>query len=140
MSRRPIPRSVAWFSRPGQRRERLPGRLPSPAIERSWRHALQEAPASASSTYSQDYRLLNELAVTLFETGPPTSSTLPIVPEVGKRNRICAKLPTGTGRTLGFDPENARAHYGLAQVWARLGDAELARRITGNCTAPTGVG
>jgi len=70
--------------------------------------------------FSQDYRLLNELAVTLFERAQlyPADS-----PEAEQDLREAADW---YGRTLGFDPENARAHYGLAQVWARLGDAELA--------------
>lgn len=72
--------------------------------------------------FGQDYRLLNELAVTLFERAQqyPAGS-----PDAERDLREAAEW---YGQTLTIDPENASAHYGLAQIWARLGDAELSSR------------
>jgi tetratricopeptide (TPR) repeat protein len=73
---------------------------------------------------SRDYRLLNEIGETLFE--------------IAKRERGDARaaareqaLTAAVGwyeRALALDPENLTAHYGLAQVYGRLGDAERAAR------------
>ena len=67
--------------------------------------------------FGQDYRLLNELAITLFERAQQYR------PESPEWERDLRESADWYGRTLEIDPENAPAHYGLAQIWARLGDA-----------------
>jgi len=71
--------------------------------------------------FSRDTRLLNALGGALFER-----AKLEAEPSAARE-----WLRTAAGRfqqTLTEDPENAAAHYGLAQVFARLGDAEAERR------------
>ena len=70
--------------------------------------------------FSRDYRLLNTLATTLFERAK-------LAPVDAQREW----LARATGRhrqALALDPENAAAHYGLAQAYGRLGDTAAERR------------
>jgi tetratricopeptide (TPR) repeat protein len=70
--------------------------------------------------FSFDYRVHNELGLTLFERARLEPDAEPYL----KDARAAFE------RTLAIDPENVTAHYGLAQVAALLGDAagELAHR------------
>ena len=70
--------------------------------------------------FAGDYRLLNTLATTLFDRAKlaPPSEQRVWLDEAAQRH----------AQALALDPENAAAHYGLAQVHARLGNSELAQR------------
>jgi tetratricopeptide (TPR) repeat protein len=68
--------------------------------------------------FGQDYRLLNQLATTLFERAQMHRAGTP------EREADLREAAEWYQRTLALDPENASAHYGLAQIWARLGDAD----------------
>ncbi|MCZ6710506.1 MAG: multiheme c-type cytochrome [Gammaproteobacteria bacterium] len=65
--------------------------------------------------FSFDYRLRNKLAQALFERAKLANST---VEESEWLNLSAAQF----GEALNLDPENLTAHYGLAQIHARLGD------------------
>ena len=70
--------------------------------------------------FAGDYRLLNTLATTLFDRAklaPP-----------GEQRVWLDEAASRHAQALALDPENAAAHYGLAQVHARLGNSELAQR------------
>lgn len=68
--------------------------------------------------FSQDYNLLNAYAQTLFDRSKLETSN----PD--KRDDYLRQSAEWFERTLAFDSENAQAHYGLAQVYARLGEEE----------------
>ena len=70
--------------------------------------------------FSRDYRLLNTLATALFERAKlaPADAQAAWLARAARRHRDA----------LALDPENAAAHYGLAQVYGRLGDAAAERR------------
>ena len=71
--------------------------------------------------FSKDYRLMNTLARTLFErakVSAPPGEQADWLRAAGARYR----------EALALDPENVTAHYGLAQVSARLGDEEAEGR------------
>ena len=70
--------------------------------------------------FSRDYRLLNTLATALFERAKlaPADAQAAWLARAARRHRDA----------LALDPENAAAHYGLAQVHGRLGDAAAERR------------
>jgi tetratricopeptide (TPR) repeat protein len=78
--------------------------------------------------FSRDYRLLNVLADTLverskLERGPARTPD---------RDRWLGEAEGVYLQALALDPENAAAHYGLAQIYARLGreaDAEAQRAL-----------
>ena len=72
--------------------------------------------------FSQDYRLLNQYARTLFER-----SNLETPGSPGATDYL-EQAAESYQRSLALDPENAEAHYGLAQVYARLGDAASEHR------------
>ena len=65
--------------------------------------------------FSRDYRLLNTLGQGLFERAKLSAST--------ERERQWLEAAAARFRqALAIDPENVTAHYGMAQVAARLGD------------------
>ena len=70
--------------------------------------------------FSRDYRLLNTLATALFERAKlaPAHAQAAWLARAARRHRDA----------LALDPENAAAHYGLAQVYGRLGDAAAEQR------------
>jgi Tfp pilus assembly protein PilF len=74
--------------------------------------------------FASDYRLLNELALALagrakLERGPDTD----------EKSRGFRREAVGWfQKTLTLDPENATAHYGLAQLFEQLGEAGAAGR------------
>jgi tetratricopeptide (TPR) repeat protein len=78
--------------------------------------------------FSRDYRALNLLADTLVER----SKTERGPARVAARDRWLGEAAEVYLRTLALDPENAAAHYGLAQIFARTGrerDAEVHREL-----------
>ena len=65
--------------------------------------------------FSKDYRLLNTLGRSLFERAKLSAS--------GEHERQWLEAAAARFRqALAIDPENVTAHYGMAQVAARLGD------------------
>ncbi len=71
--------------------------------------------------FSQDYTLLNEYAQTLFDRSKLERND----PE--RRTAYLRQAEHWFGRVLDLDSENAQAHYGLAQVYARLGEPDKER-------------
>ena len=71
--------------------------------------------------FSRDTRLLNALGGALFERAK-------LEAEPSAAGEWLRAAASRFRQTLAEDPENAAAHYGLAQVFARLGDAEAERR------------
>jgi tetratricopeptide (TPR) repeat protein/uncharacterized membrane protein len=70
--------------------------------------------------FGRDYRVRNELALTLFERARQERGE-------ARRDLRVRLLREAEGHFLGtleIDSENVAAHYGLAQVYAQLGDAE----------------
>ena len=78
--------------------------------------------------FSRDYRLLNEYAGTLFERAKLERGDA----RKAERDRYLAEAVTWFQHALEEDPENATAHYGLAQAYTQLGqetEAENHRRL-----------
>ena len=71
--------------------------------------------------FSKDYRLRNQLALTLFERAKLADSP------TAQEEWLAASMEHFMA-ALALDPENLTAHYGLAQVYARLGDTDNAGR------------
>ena len=69
--------------------------------------------------FSRDYRAQNALAQALFERAK-------LSPNRGEEERLLRSAADAHEAALAEDPENIAAHYGLAQIHARLGDAETA--------------
>ena len=72
--------------------------------------------------FSQDYRVLNELAGTLFELSKRERGEA----RGAARDALLAEARGAYEAALKLDPENANAHYGLAQLFAQTGESELA--------------
>ncbi len=68
--------------------------------------------------FSKDYRLLNELAQALFERAKLERGE----GRVAQRDAYLAEAADWFGRALAIDPENAEAHYGLAQIYSTRGE------------------
>ncbi len=73
--------------------------------------------------FSQDYRVLNELAQTLFERAKRERGPARREP----REILLRQAEGWFNKTLAIDPENVMAHYNLALIHARLGEREPAR-------------
>jgi tetratricopeptide (TPR) repeat protein len=72
--------------------------------------------------FGEDYRVINELAQTLFERAKTERG-----PErLEARNVFLLEAIGWFEKTLQFDPENATAHYNLALIQTLLGDEERA--------------
>jgi predicted Zn-dependent protease len=71
--------------------------------------------------FSQDYTLLNEYAQTLFDRSKRERA------DAGRRNDYLHQAEHWFQRVLELDSENAEAHYGLAQVYAQLGEPDRER-------------
>jgi hypothetical protein len=71
--------------------------------------------------FSQDYTLLNEYAQTLFDRSKLERN------DPGRRNEYLHQAEYWFQRVLQLDSENAEAHYGLSQAYARLGEPDKAR-------------
>ena len=74
--------------------------------------------------FSLDYRLLNQLAQALFERAKLERGAA----REAQRNDFLQQAARRFEQALEIDPENAEAHYGLAQTYAQLGDADRAAR------------
>jgi tetratricopeptide (TPR) repeat protein len=72
--------------------------------------------------FSLDYNLLNEIGETLFEIAKRERGE---ANATGREETLVAAVGWFE-RALELDPENLTAHYNLAQVYGRLGDAERA--------------
>ncbi|MEM1189465.1 MAG: tetratricopeptide repeat protein [Pseudomonadota bacterium] len=75
--------------------------------------------------FSKDYRLLNDLALATAQRARLERRN----PE--RADEYLRDARDWYEKTLALDPENATAHYGLAQVHERLGDASAAARHRG---------
>ena len=71
--------------------------------------------------FSRDYRVQNALAQALFERAK-------LAPTAAEKEGLLRSAADHHRTALLEDPENVVAHYGLAQVYARLGDDEAAGR------------
>ena len=71
--------------------------------------------------FSQDYTLLNEYAQTLFDRSKLERD------DPARRDDYLRQAEQGFRRVLELDSENAEAHYGLSQVYARLGEPDRER-------------
>ena len=71
--------------------------------------------------FSRDYRVQNALAQALFER-----AKMATVPD--EEEQLLRSAANRHRAALAEDPENVVAHYGLAQIHARLGDDETADR------------
>jgi hypothetical protein len=71
--------------------------------------------------FSQDYTLLNEYAQTLFDRAKLERG------DARRRNEYLREAARWFERVLELDSENAEAHYGLSQVYARLDEIDKAR-------------
>ncbi len=74
--------------------------------------------------FSQDYRLLNKLSQTLFERAKLERGTS----GQASRHVYLEQAAQWFSKALEFDPENAEAHYGLAQVYTQLDRIEEAEK------------
>ena len=74
--------------------------------------------------FRRDYRLLNELAGALFERSKIERGEA----RSGARETLLSEARDLFGQALEIDPENVEAHWGMAQVLARLGDGAGAER------------
>ena len=70
--------------------------------------------------FSLDYTLLNEYAQTLFDRSKLERS------DTGRRKEYLRQAEVWFQKVLELDSENAEAHYGLSQIYTRLGEADLA--------------
>ena len=68
--------------------------------------------------FTQDYRLLNELATAYFEL----AKQVPASAEEGLRDELYREAESKLKRVLSLDPENARAHYTLFLLESRRGN------------------
>jgi len=70
--------------------------------------------------FSRDYRVLNEIGETLFEIAKRERGEA----NAARREETLVAAVSWFDRALALDPENLTAHYNLAQIYGRLGDAE----------------
>ena len=113
------PWSVAWFNAQVQLQT---GRLDAAVdgFERLASTGFAEA-RRRGFDFSRDYRLLNALGGALFERAK-------LAPETTEAKALLQEAAARYSQALAIDPENAAAHYGLAQVHARMGDEAAASR------------
>ncbi len=71
--------------------------------------------------FSRDYRVQNALAQALFERAKLSATP-------AEEAELLHSAANRHEAALAEDPENVAAHYGLAQIYARLGDQESASR------------
>ena len=113
------PWSVAWFNAQVQLQT---GRLDAAVdgFEQLASTGFAEA-RRRGFDFSRDYRLLNALGGALFERAK-------LAPEAAEAEPWLQEAAARYSQALAIDPENAAAHYGLAQVHARMGDEAAASR------------
>ncbi len=74
--------------------------------------------------FSQDYRLLNELAQTIFERSKQERGEARLT----ERKRLQNDAAKLFERVIEMDPENTTAHHNLSLIWAQLGQPDKAVR------------
>ena len=106
------PWSIAWFS--GLVDKQL-GNFES-AIEQfdQLRHTAFEEAVKRGFDFSRDYNLLNQLALSYFELSKIAESE-------SRRTELLTFASDTYHAALNEDPENVQSHYGLMQVYERLG-------------------
>jgi tetratricopeptide (TPR) repeat protein len=72
--------------------------------------------------FSKDYRLLNELGLTLYERAKQEQGEARKAP----REALLQEALGYFKRTLALDPEDMTAHYNLSLIYRQLGDLERA--------------
>ena len=72
--------------------------------------------------FSQDFRVINELAQTLFERARMERGEM----RLEARNQLLREAQLWLMKTLQFDPENTTAHYNLGLIHTLLGNGKLA--------------
>lgn len=72
--------------------------------------------------FSRDYRARSELAAMLFERARQERGE----PRLAQRRQYLEQARDEFNQVLREDPENVTAHYGLAQLYAELGDGDRA--------------
>jgi tetratricopeptide (TPR) repeat protein len=72
--------------------------------------------------FSQDFRVINELAQTLFERAVTERGET----RLEARNRLLGEAQQWFMKTLQLDPENTAAHYNLGLIHTLLGNGKLA--------------
>ena len=70
--------------------------------------------------FSRDYRVLNELGLSLFERAKQEQRN------ADTRTRLLQEATEWFARTLTLDPENVTAHYNIALIAGQLGDQQQA--------------
>jgi len=74
--------------------------------------------------FSRDYRVLNELGLSLFERAKQEQRN------ADERTRLLQEATEWFARTLTLDPENMTAHYNIALIAGQLGDQQKATTHT----------
>ncbi len=91
----------------------------------NFRHVLNtdfEMAREREFDFGQDFRVINELAQTLFERAKTERGAA----RLEDRNRLLREAQEWFQKTLRFDPENVSAHYNLGLLLTLLGDEEQA--------------
>jgi tetratricopeptide (TPR) repeat protein len=91
----------------------------------NFRHVLNtdfEMAREREFDFGQDFRVINELAQTLFERAKTERGAA----RLEDRNRLLREAQDWFEKTLRFDPENVSAHYNLGLILTLLGDEEQA--------------
>ncbi len=91
----------------------------------NFRHVLNtdfEIARQRGFDFSQDYRVINELAQTLLEKAKTERGA----DRLEKRNQLLREAQQWFDKTLQLDPENTTAHYNLGLIYNMLGDDNLA--------------
>lgn len=111
---------LAWFSGLVNKQN---GELDE-AID-NFRHVLNtdfEIARQREFDFSQDYRVINELAQTLLEKAKTERGA----DRLEARNLLLREAQQRFDKTLQLDPENTTAHYNLGLIYNMLGDDKLA--------------
>jgi tetratricopeptide (TPR) repeat protein len=111
---------LAWFSGLVDKQN---GELDA-AID-NFRHVLNtdfEIARQREFDFSQDYRVINELAQTLLEKAKTERGA----ERLETRNQLLREAQQWFDKTLQLDPENTAAHYNLGLIHNMLGEDELA--------------
>ena len=111
---------LAWFSGLVDKQN---GELDA-AID-NFRHVLNtdfELARQREFDFSQDYRVINELAQTLFEKAKTERGA----ERLEARNQLLREAESWFDKTLQMDPENTTAHYNLGLIQNMLGNDTLA--------------
>ena len=91
----------------------------------NFKHVLNtdfEAARQREFDFGEDFRVIDELAQTLFERAKTERGA----GRLEARNRLLREAQRWFGKTLQFDPENTSAHYNLGLIHTLLGDERQA--------------